>query len=650
MSTRGLVNPLRSSRSPHPRSMYAWTRFSTTTFRTTHRFFFRTTRCFDNSSRRLESRLGHTGWKRSISSTASTDARSTFVRSRNLVYGTSIALLFSFGYFYATDTRSAIHEWVVVPLLRWKYEDAEEAHEAGTNALKALYGLGLHPRERGNPDGAGDLSVEVFGHKLSNPIGTSAGIDKHADIPSALLAIGPAIVEIGGATPYPQDGNAKPRVFRLPSQNALINRYGLNSEGADHIAMRLRQRVREYAYAMGFGLEQDGERRVLDGEAGVPPGSLSDGKLLAVQVAKNKATNAQDIEAVKRDYVYCVDALAKYADIVVVNVSSPNTPGLRGLQQLEPLTHILKGVVNAAQSVDRNEKPRVMVKISPDEDKEDQIAGICDAVWQAGVDGVIVGNTTNTRPEPLPEGYRLSPKEQALLKEQGGYSGPQLFQKTVSLVKTYRSMLDARGNSAESEHRPLPTSETPSKDDVNSRAKGDSTTEDVLRRISATQKSEEQLLDQAMPQDKSQPLIRLPERHSLFSSSPTPGTDVDTTPSASSLPSPKDLIPDSLTPSKPSTNTATASPNPPSSSIFSSPSSSTSSPEVSPRPRKVIFATGGITNGARALEVLDAGASVAMVYTALVYGGVGTISKMKGEMRKEIQRRGPAGSDAQSRS
>lgn len=84
------------------------------------------------------------------------------------------------------------------------------------------------------------MREKVFGHTVCNPIGTSAGIDKHAEIPSPLLALGPSVVEIGGVTPYPQDSNPKPRVFRLPSQRAFINRYGLNSEGADAVAMRLR--------------------------------------------------------------------------------------------------------------------------------------------------------------------------------------------------------------------------------------------------------------------------------------------------------------------------------------------------------------------------------------------------------------------------
>ena len=285
-------------------------------------------------------------------------------------------------------------------------------------------------------------SWKVFGHILQNPLGTSAGIDKHADIPDPLFDMGASVVEIGGVVPIPQDGNDQPRVFRIPSQKALINRYGLNSEGADCVAMRLRQRVREYAYANGFGIDEAAEKEVLDGAAGVPPGSLKKGKLLAVQVAKNKFTPDNDIELVKNDYVYCVNALAKYADIIVVNVSSPNTPGLRDLQSVAPLTTILKSVVGAASQVERTTRPNVMVKVSPDEDSDGQIAGICQAVFESGVDGVIVGNTTKRRPDPIPSNAALSRKEAAVLLEQGGYSGPQLFERTVELVRRYRELLD----------------------------------------------------------------------------------------------------------------------------------------------------------------------------------------------------------------
>ncbi|KAF2259860.1 FMN-linked oxidoreductase [Lojkania enalia] len=440
----------------------------------------------------------------------------------------------TFGYLYVTDTRASIHEWLVVPALRIIYPDGEDAHHAGTNILKALYSFGLHPRERGNPDAAGDLAVEIFGHTLSNPIGTSAGIDKGAEVPTPLLELGAGIVEVGAVTPLAQAGNPKPRVFRIPSQNALINRYGFNSEGIEVVAMRLRQRVREFAYHVGLGLDEEAERKILDGEAGVPPGSLMPGHLMAVQIAKNKDTPETDINAVAQDYTTGVRYLGKYADIIVVNVSSPNTPGLRSLQNVEPLTRILTSVVEAVKQVERKSKPAIMVKVSPDEDSEEQISGICEAVWDSGVDGVIVGNTTKKRPDPIRKGYLLAQHEANILLEQGGYSGPQMFERTLALVKRYRKTLD----------------------------------------------------DEAS--------IISPDMDDLSESGP--------------------ILP------------------------FSSIPDSALAPATTGQ-RKVIFATGGITNGRQAREILDAGASVAMVYTALIYGGVGTISRIKQEMREEARKR-----------
>ncbi|KAB8216287.1 hypothetical protein BDV33DRAFT_179182 [Aspergillus novoparasiticus] len=454
---------------------------------------------------------------------------------RKTVIGTSLALTLLVGFVYGTDTRASLHRYGVVPLIRLLYPDAEDAHHIGVDALKNLYKLGLHPRERGNQDGDGVLATEVFGYTLTNPIGISAGLDKHAEIPDPLFELGPGIVEVGGTTPLPQEGNPRPRVFRVVSQKAMINRYGLNSKGADHMAAVLQQRVRDYAYAHGFGLHDLAEERVLNGEAGVPPGSLRPGRLLAVQVAKNKVTPDSDIEAIKRDYVYCVDRVAKYADILVVNVSSPNTPGLRDLQATAPLTAILKAVVGAAKSVDRKTKPYVMVKVSPDEDADEQVSGICAAVQGSGVDGVIVGNTTNRRPEPLPKGVPLSPKEQSTLKETGGYSGPQLFDRTVALVARYRALLD---------QAPV-------------------TPELAEAAQVATTK-----LVQAEPDSENVPPVEAPSPANQF-------------------------------------------------------------------PRKVIFASGGITNGKQAQAVLDAGASVAMMYTGIVYGGSGTVTRVKQEMREE---------------
>jgi len=442
---------------------------------------------------------------------ASTSTPPSSSRVKTFALSTSLAASLYLVYYYATDTRASFHQYIVPRILRVLYPDAEDAHHAGTAALKTLYPFGLHPRERPSPSAstspeASPLAVTVFGTRLTNPIGISAGLDKDAEIPDALFALGPAVVEVGGCTLLPQEGNPRPRVFRVPSTDGLVNRYGLNSRGADAMAARLRDRLRRFARSLGL-VEAD----ILDGRGpdGVPPGSLQPGRLLLVQIAKNKGTNERDVEAVKADYVKCVERLAPYADVLVVNVSSPNTPGLRDLQATEPLTKLLSAVVDEAKKTGRAQKPKVMVKVSPDEDDDTQMEGVVQAVWMSGVDGVIVGNTTKRRTGLVPQDVKLSAKEKSALMEEGGYSGPAMFDRTLSLVGRYRKMLDSYT-------------------------------------LQASDDSEE-----------------LPEQ-------------------------------------------------------------------------KVLFATGGITNGEQALQVLNAGASVAMVYTGLVYGGSGTITRMKSEMMKAL--------------
>jgi dihydroorotate dehydrogenase len=463
------------------------------------------------------------------------------------------------------------------------------------------------------------LAVQVFGETLPNPIGISGGLDKGAEIPDALFAIGPSVVEIGGITPLPQAGNEKPRVFRLASQNALINRYGLNSDGADVVAMRLRQRVREYAYQHGYGIDELAEEIVLNGGAGVPPGSLVPGRLLAVQIAKNKLTPDNDLDAVVQDHVVCVEKLARYADIITVNVSSPNTPGLRALQSKGPLTSILSAVVDAANATDRQIKPVVMVKVSPDEDSDAQVRGICDAVWESGVAGVIVGNTTMKRPDPLPAGYLLPQKDAQALLEMGGYSGPQLFERTKALVAKYRKTLD-EGPSTDiplpsqpaDTTRPQVTNPSPDADTKVIQQIEASTARDAanLKPLDNTAAS----TPRSQPSGENLPLIRLPERHSS-STETVEGT---------SAPAPAAITSQSAAVSSaPFTGG-------PSSGVLSGRSKALGSPS------KVIFASGGIVNGEQALEVLNAGASVAMCYTGVVYGGVGTISRIKDEMREKI--------------
>lgn len=455
----------------------------------------------------------------STSTSSSASESVLLARVKALLYSSVGAVSLYVIYYYVTDTRASIHRWIVPPLLRVIYPDAEDAHHAGTKALKNLYTLNLHPRERpsrataetpGNP-----LSVNVFGAELANPIGISAGLDKDAEVPDALFALGASVVEVGGCTPLPQAGNPRPRVFRVPSIDGMINRYGLNSRGADAMGARLRDRLRRFARSLGLT-----ERDLLgEGAVGVPPGSLQPGRLLLVQIAKNKATNEKDVDAVIRDYVYCVSRLAPYADVIVVNVSSPNTPGLRDLQATEPLTKILGAVVDEAKKTDRCQKPRVMVKVSPDEDDESQVQGVVEAVWTSGVDGVIVGNTTKRRSGLVPQGVRISAKEQRALLEDGGFSGPAMFDQTLRLVGRYRKALDG---------------------------------------------------------------------YSLQSASADGGSEAGR-----------------------GVGGGAGDP-------------------------KVIFATGGITDGDQALRVLNAGASVAMVYTGLTYGGPGTITRIKREMREKL--------------
>lgn len=429
-------------------------------------------------------------------------------------------------YLYTTDTRASYHQWLVPPMLRLVYSDAEEAHHVGTKALKLLYELGLHPRERpsrapGIVPEPSDLATQVFDVNLANPVGISAGLDKDADIPDVLFELGAGVVEVGGCTPKPQEGNPKPRVWRVPSVEGMINRYGLNSRGADAMAARLRERVRKFARSLGLT-----ERQVLDGEGvDVPPGSLLPGRLLCVQVAKQKETDERDLDAVARDYVYCVNRVAPYADVLVVNVSSPNTPGLRDLQAAEPLGRILGAVVQEARKTNRKTKPKVMVKVSPDEDESAQMAGIVQAVYMSDVDGVIVGNTTKRRSGLVPEGVILNSREQQALTETGGFSGPSMFDRTLDLVGRYRKMLDAQSLQGGDGHE-----------------------------------------------------------------------------DAAAVPALEGIV----------SNKAQNSKQP---------------------PRKVIFATGGIKNGEQALKVLNAGASVAMIYTSMVYGGAGTVTRIKGEMR-----------------
>lgn len=255
--------------------------------------------------------------------------------------------------------------------------DPETAH---TLTVKALACSCLVPRLAGADDPV--LRSKVFGLEFVNPVGLAAGFDKNAEALAGTLKLGFGFVEPGTVTPQAQAGNPKPRVFRLPAHKAVINRYGFNNLGLDAFLANV---------------------RAFRARAGRPQG------LIGVNIGKNK-----DAPGGSQDFVTCARALAPYADYLVVNVSSPNTPGLRGLQNREELAALLRDVRAVRDAAPNN--PPLLVKIAPDLTPEMR-ADIAEVVLASGIDGIIATNTTVARPDDLPE---------AMKAETGGLSGAPL--------------------------------------------------------------------------------------------------------------------------------------------------------------------------------------------------------------------------------
>ncbi len=269
----------------------------------------------------------------------------------------------------------------------FKRIDPELAHELGALVIRIA---GWLPKSMSNS------SVEIHGMHFTNRIGMAAGFDKNAKLVRGLFKLGFGHVEIGTVTPKPQAGNPKPRLFRIPSLRALINRMGFNNDGAQEIANRLRK---------------------LRNSAGPLP-------VIGVNIGKNKLTEPTQAAA---DYEFCAELLAPYADYLAVNVSSPNTPGLRDLQQIDSLRPILTAVKNKSLG-----KP-VLVKIAPDLLDEDAVA-IARLVDELDLAGVIATNTTITRPQlDLPN-----------LQEQGGLSGRPLADRSKEVLTLLRATLPKR--------------------------------------------------------------------------------------------------------------------------------------------------------------------------------------------------------------
>lgn len=279
------------------------------------------------------------------------------------VAGTA-AVAAAFGYYASLDVQKKFElASATGPLLRSL--DAETSHRIGI--LAARYGF--FPREtRRDPE---ILRTRLWGRTFPNPIGLAAGFDKDAEAIKGLLGLGLGFMEVGSITPKPQPGNDKPRVFRLPELKATINRYGFNSAGADAAAHHLE--------TFWNGVEHHPHLK---------PG------VLGVNLGKNKLSeNAAD------DYAIGLMKLGKYADFVVINVSSPNTPGLRSLQGRQQLKDLIQFVKSTRDNLDWGPggPPPLLVKIAPDLSEADK-SDIAAVVLDTAVDGLVVSNTTLSRP------------------------------------------------------------------------------------------------------------------------------------------------------------------------------------------------------------------------------------------------------------
>jgi len=267
--------------------------------------------------------------------------------------------------------------------------DAESVHHFSFAAIRLLHCIpfvgGLlrrcytvkHP----------SLERELFGIRFPNPVGLAAGFDKDAKLFKPLSNFGFGFIEIGTVTPKPQSGNPKKRLFRLKSDQAIINRMGFNNEGVDAAVQRLKR---------------------------------NKDLIVGGNISKNKITPNEEATA---DYVHCFDALFDYVDYFVVNVSSPNTPNLRDLQEKEPLTALLNTLQD--RNAEKSARKPILLKIAPDL-SDNQLLDIIDIVRTTKIDGLIATNTTLSRED-------LSSEPQ-LCAEQGGLSGKPLSKRSTEVI------------------------------------------------------------------------------------------------------------------------------------------------------------------------------------------------------------------------
>ncbi|MGY0635140.1 quinone-dependent dihydroorotate dehydrogenase [Luteimonas sp. A478] len=275
--------------------------------------------------------------------------------------------------------------------------DAEKAHGLGLSALQAAWRCGAGPLlARRSPD----MPVQAFGLQFPNPVGLAAGLDKNGAHIDALFALGFGSVEVGTVTPKPQEGNPKPRMFRLPRHRAVINRLGFNNAGVDALVRNV-----ERARRSGPGM-------------------------LGINIGKNKDTPN---ESAHLDYVHCMERVYPLADYLTVNISSPNTAGLRELQEEQALRHLIGHLREAQERLGARHGKRVpmLVKVAPDLD-DDDVEAASRVLSELQVDGVIATNTTISR---------IEVKDDPHAGQSGGLSGAPLMAKSTTVLRMLRTRL-----------------------------------------------------------------------------------------------------------------------------------------------------------------------------------------------------------------
>lgn len=284
-----------------------------------------------------------------------------------------------------------MYKRIIRPIL-FKME-AEKAHKFTFNFLKIAFQLpfvkssvyGMYNLNNKN------LEREVFGLRFKNPVGLAAGFDKNGALLNELSFMGFGFIEVGTVTPKPQKGNEKPRLFRLPKDNAIINRMGFNNKGVEKLKRRLKNRYTS--------------------------------TLIGGNIGKNKDT--PNDEAVE-DYIACFESLYEWVDYFAVNVSSPNTPDLRELQEKEPLKKLLNALMNRNASKPK-QKP-ILLKIAPDLNQS-QLDDIIEIVKETGLSGIIATNTTISR------GNLITSNDEVEKIGAGGLSGAPLKDKSTEVIQ-----------------------------------------------------------------------------------------------------------------------------------------------------------------------------------------------------------------------